>query len=117
MILIFAHRTVVYVTETSSKMASRFSQKLSTIFYQKVQNFEYFAPYDFKKSIFTVNLPFKLFRATVSNADTRSLKSLSTFLGTYLDHVLAKFEPNLMVPNIQNFEVFKDKPIFFSNHS
>ena len=32
------------------------------------------------KSIFAVNLPLKLFRATVTNADIRSLKSLHTFL-------------------------------------
>ena len=32
------------------------------------------------KSIFAVNLPIRLFRATVANADTGSLKSLHTFL-------------------------------------
>ena len=32
------------------------------------------------KSIFTVNLPLKLFRGTVANADIGSLKSLHTFL-------------------------------------
>ena len=32
------------------------------------------------KSIFTANLPFKLFRVTVANADNGSLKSLHTFL-------------------------------------
>ena len=34
------------------------------------------------KSLFAVNLPFKLFRATVANADIGSLKSLHTFLKT-----------------------------------
>ena len=32
------------------------------------------------KSIFAVNLPLKLFRATVANADIGSLKSFHTFL-------------------------------------
>ena len=32
------------------------------------------------KSIFAVNLPLKLFRATVANADIESLKSLHAFL-------------------------------------
>ena len=45
------------------------------------------------KSIFTVNLPLKLFRATVANADTLSVKHLRTLFelfDTYLDHVLAR---------------------------
>ena len=33
-----------------------------------------------RKSIFPVNLPLKLFRATVANADIKSLKSFHTFL-------------------------------------
>ena len=40
----------VYVTETSSKMASTLSQKWLTIFFffcQKAQNFVYFVPYHF----------------------------------------------------------------------
>ena len=32
------------------------------------------------KSVFAVNLPLKLFHATVANADSASLKSLHTFL-------------------------------------
>ena len=44
------------------------------------------------KSIFTVNLLLKLFRATVDNADIGSLKSLHTFLKKYLYHMLVKFE-------------------------
>ena len=42
--LILKHRTVVYVTETSSKMASTISQKWLTMFCQKAQNF---LPYNF----------------------------------------------------------------------
>ena len=41
------------------------------------------------KSIFAVNLPLKLFPATVANVDIESLKSLHTFLkGPYADHIL-----------------------------
>ena len=54
------------------------------------------------KSIFAVNMPLKLFRANVTNANTESLKSLHTFFDTYLDYMLAKFEPNRIVRNIQN---------------
>ena len=36
--------------------------------------------YPIGKSIFAVNLPLKLFPATVANADIGSLKSLHTFL-------------------------------------
>ena len=52
-----------------------------------------------RKISFAVNLPFKLFRATVANADTGSLKSFHM----YLDYILVKFEANLMVHNVQNF--------------
>ena len=37
----------VYVTETSSKMASTLSQIWLPIFSQKAQNFMHFLPYDF----------------------------------------------------------------------
>ena len=61
------------------------------------------------KSIFAVNLTLKLFRATVSNADTGSLKSLHTLFDMYMNHMLVKFEQNRMVQNIQNFELFDKK--------
>ena len=48
------------------------------------------------KSIFAVNLPLKLFRVTVKNADTGILKSLQTLFDTHWDHMLTKFEPNLL---------------------
>ena len=48
------------------------------------------------KSIFAVNLPLKLFRATVANDEIGSLKSLSTFLTKCLYHMLVKFEQNRM---------------------
>ena len=43
------------------------------------------------KSIFAVNLPLKLFRATVANAYIGSLKFLTLF-DKYVDHMLVKFE-------------------------
>ena len=62
-----------------------------------------------EKSFFAENLPLQPFRATVGNADTESLKSLHTLFGTYLDHILAKFEPNRIVQNLQNCEFFLTK--------
>ena len=41
-----------------------------------------------------------------------SLKSLYTFFDTYLDHLLAKFEPNRTVQNVKNFELFDEKSEF-----
>ena len=51
------------------------------------------------KSVFAENLPLQLFRVTVANADTENLKSLHTLFDTYLDYMLAKFEPNVIVQN------------------
>ena len=45
-------------------------------------------------SIFAVNAPLKLFRASVANADIGSLKFYNTLFDMYLDPMLAKFEPN-----------------------
>ena len=64
------------------------------------------------KSIFAVNLPLKFFRATVANANTERLKSLHTFFDTYLDYILAKFEVNLTVRNVQKL-IFWQKPCSF----
>ena len=47
------------------------------------------------KSICAVNLPLKLFPATVPNADIGGQKSLHTLFDKYLDHMLVKFEQNL----------------------
>ena len=58
--------------------------------------------YPIRKSIFAVNLPSKLFRATIANANTTSLKSLLTLFDTNLDYMLAKSEPNRTVRNVQN---------------
>ena len=65
------------------------------------------------KSVSPVKLPLKLFRATVANDDTGSLKSFQTLFDTYLDHMLAKFEPNRMVKNVQNFWIFDKKKTSF----
>ena len=58
------------------------------------------------KSISAVNVPLKLFCVTLANADTGILKSLRTLFDTYLDHILAKFELNCIVQNVQIFELF-----------
>ena len=50
-----------------------------------------------RKSNFAVNFPLKLFRATVANANTGSLKFLRSLFETFLDHILAKFESNQMI--------------------
>ena len=68
--------------------------------------------YPIGKSIFAVNLPLKLFPATVANADIGSLKSLHTLFDKYLDHMLVKFEQNRMVQTTRNFELFDKKPGF-----
>ena len=52
------------------------------------------------KSIFAVNLPLKLFPATVADADIGSLKSLHTLFDKDWDHMLVKFEQNCMVQTI-----------------
>ena len=62
------------------------------------------------RKFFAVNLTLKLFHATITNADTGSLKSLHTLFDTYLTRMLAKFEPNHSVRNVQNFERFDKKP-------
>ena len=63
-------------------------------------------------SIFTLNLPLKLLRATVANANTGRYKSLHTFFDTYLNHMLAKFEQNRIVRSVQNFELSNKKTEF-----
>ena len=62
-----------------------------------------------RKTIFGVNLPLKLFPATVANDDIRSLKSLHTFLKDCLYHMLLKFEQNLMIQSTRHFELFMKK--------
>ena len=58
------------------------------------------------KQIFTANFPFKLYRDTVANADTESLKFLHTIFDTYLDSMLPKFEPNSSFQNVQTLRFF-----------
>ena len=64
-----------------------------------------------RKIIFAVNLRLKLFRATIANAGTGSLTSFHTLFETYLDYLLTKFEPNRMLQNVQNFELFDRKGV------
>ena len=58
-----------------------------------------------RKSIFSVNLPLKLFRATIANVDTGSLESLHTFLikCLYHNHMLVKFEQICVVQTTLKF--------------
>ena len=60
-----------------------------------------------RKINFCSNLPCKIFNATFANADTGSLKSLHVF-NTCLDHMMAKFEPNCTVQNVQNLELLDE---------
>ena len=68
------------------------------------------------KSIFVVNFPLNLSRATVANADTESRKSLHTLIDMYLDHMLGKIEANRMVQNVQKFELFDEKKTSYNCH-
>ena len=65
--------------------------------------------YPIRKSIFALNLSFKLFRRIVANADIGSLKSLHTYLNKCLYHMLVKFEQNHMVQTTRNFELLTTK--------
>ena len=67
-----------------------------------------------EKSIFVVNLPLKLFIATVANSDTGSLKSLHALFDKYLDHTLAKFELSCMTRKEKNELNYKG-PIFYKS--
>ena len=58
-----------------------------------------------RRFFFSVSFSLKLYCAMVTNADTGSLKSLHTLFDPYLDHMLAKFEPNRIVQNIHDFFV------------
>ena len=97
---IVKHQGIVSVTETSPKRRQFFSKMLNLSFFQKVQNFVLFGPYNFVqispacdpnvyqivygvisnvsisnskiKCLFSVNLPLKLFPAT-TNVDIKSL--------------------------------------------
>ena len=51
----------------------------------------------------------KLFRATIANADIRSLKSLHTLFDTYLDHMLVKFLKNIVWSEIYKILRFLKK--------
>ena len=63
------------------------------------------------------NLPLKLFRATLANADIESLKSLHTSFDTYLDSMLVKFKPNRIVQNVQTLELSHKKSRFLKSFS
>ena len=65
------------------------------------------------KNNFSSKFAIKTFPCYVANADTGILKSPCTLFDTYLDHILAKFELNCMVQNVQNYEALEQNPKFF----
>ena len=69
--------------------------------------------YPIGKSFFTVNLPLKLFRATVAKAGIESIKSLHTFLKKMFVPLASEFEQIRMVKTTRNFELFDKKNCFF----
>ena len=64
------------------------------------------------KSIFAVNLPLKLFRSNVANADIESLKSLHTFL----KKMFVPYASEIRTKTTRNFEFFDKKIELFYNH-
>ena len=60
-----------------------------------------------------VNMSFKLFPATVANADIGSLMSLHILFDKCLDRMPVKFEENCMVQTTRNFERLDEKTFFF----
>ena len=65
--------------------------------------------------MFAVNLPLKLFPASITNADIGSLKSLRTLFDKHLDHMLMKFEQNCIVKTTGNFELYDIELDFKAN--
>ena len=139
--LIVQHLAIVLVTETSSKMPSTLS-KIVDHFLSKstkfcmVQTIRFCSNFTsmwskylsnnvwsngnikcpIGKSILAVNLPLELFRATVANADIRSLKSFHTFLNKMFVLYASEIWTKLYGPNYTgNFELF-DKKTGFYNH-
>ena len=68
--------------------------------------------YPIGRSIFAVNLPLKLFRDTIVNADIESFKSLHTFLTKCLYHMLVKCEQIRIVRTTRNLELFDKNQAF-----
>ena len=68
--------------------------------------------YPIGRSIFAVNLPLKLFRDTIVNADIESLKFLHTFLTKCLYHMLVKCEQIRIVRTTRNLELFDKNQAF-----
>ena len=64
-------------------------------------------------SKFTAKMIFRSGISCYHYADIRSVKSLHTLFGKYLDHKLVKFEQNRMVRNIQNFRAISKKWLIF----
>ena len=62
-----------------------------------------------RKINFCSKFAIKIFRTTIADTDTGSLRSLHTLFDTYLDYMLTKFEANRMVQNVENVELFDKK--------
>ena len=75
--------------------------------------------YPIGKSIFAVNLPLKLFRATVANFDLEILiLSIPSFKNVCRPTTCSqKFEQNRMVQTTRNFELFDQKSGFLKPFS
>ena len=63
------------------------------------------------KTIFGVNLPSELFRATVVNANTGSLKSLNTIFDTFLDYMLLTKKKQNKTKNRSPLNLFLTKQL------
>ena len=105
---------------------------LNRVFCQKAQHFVHFLPYDLLHISSTCspntyqfmygdlqdqylqwqiycNIGFseRSFYVAITDSDIASLKSLRTYFDNYLDHIVAKFEQNRLVGNMQSCELAK----------
>ena len=75
---------------------------------------------DLKTIFLQDDLPWKLFRASVGNADTGILKSLCSLFDMYLDHIVAKLNQivwSKFLKDVQNFDVLDKTPSFLKPHT
>ena len=122
------HKTIVFVTDTFSKIASTPSQipynfvQISPAYGSNTYQIMYGETSDVsvsngnikmsgRKINFCIKFAIKLFCATIANTETKSLKSLHTLFNTYSDHTPVKFESNCIVQNVLNFRLFDKKQV------
>ena len=124
------------MVDTFSKMVNHFCQKAIFLyisyhtilfkFHQDIVQIRYEETLDFQcqdqparikcpigKPLSAVNTPLKLFSATRCSCWHRESKLSPKILFDIFDHMLVKFEPNRMVRNGHNFELFDKIPSFF----